>query len=108
MLGKTVKVVIDRPLGSCHPKYKDLLYTVNYGYVPGVMAPDGKEQDAYILGVDVPVAEYDAHIIAIVHRENDVEDKLVGAPAGMAFSKEEIAAAVRFQEQYYKTWIEMA
>ena len=50
MLGKRVKVKIDRPLGSCHPKYKDLYYPVNYGYVEGVIAPDGEEQDAYILG----------------------------------------------------------
>ena len=108
-LGKTVHIGIDRPIGYVHHKEKyDLHYPINYGYIPGVLGGDGEEMDVYLLGVDVPVAEYDAHIIAIVHRENDVEDKLVGAPAGMAFSKEEIAAAVRFQEQYYKTWIEMA
>ena len=108
-LGRVVHVGIDRPVGYVHHKEKyDLHYPINYGYIPGVLGGDGEEMDVYLLGVDVPVAEYDAHIIAIVHRENDVEDKLVGVPAGMAFSKEEIAAAVRFQEQYYDTWIEMA
>ena len=82
--------------------------TVHYGYIPGVLGGDGEEMDVYLLGVSEAVAEYDAQIIAIVHRENDVEDKLVGAPAGMRFSKEEIASLVRFQEQYYITEIELA
>ena len=107
MLGKTVKVVIDRPLGSCHPKYKDLLYTVNYGYVPGVMAPDGKEQDAYILGVDVPVTEFTGRVIAVIHRADDVETKWVVAPEGLRFTREEIAGAVAFQERYFQSEVVM-
>ena len=57
MIGKTVKVLVDRPLGSYHPKHRDMYYPVNYGYIEGIMAPDGEEQDAYILGVDEPVKE---------------------------------------------------
>lgn len=33
MLGKVVKVIIDHPLGTYHPKQKDLFYSVNYEYV---------------------------------------------------------------------------
>ena len=44
MLGKTVTVVIDRPVGTYHPKHKDIYYQVNYGYIPGVIAGDGEEQ----------------------------------------------------------------
>ena len=107
-LCKTVHIGIDRPIGYVHHKEKyDLHYPINYGYIPDVLGGDGEEMDVYLLGVNEPVAEYDAHIIAIVHRENDVEDKLVGAPEGMHFTKDEIAAAVHFQEQYYDTWIEM-
>ena len=107
-LGKSVHIGIDRPIGYVHHKEKyDLHYPINYGYIPQVLGGDGEEMDVYLLGVDVPVEEYDAHIIAIVHRENDVEDKLVGAPEGMRFSKKQIADAVHFQEQYYDTWIEM-
>ena len=51
MLNKFVTVTVDRPLGSFHPKYPDLYYPVNYGYIKGVMALDGEEQDAYILGI---------------------------------------------------------
>ena len=51
MLGKTVTVTIDRPLGSRHPRHPDLLYPINYGYIAGIMGGDGEEQDAYLLGV---------------------------------------------------------
>ena len=107
-LGKTVHIDIDRPIGYVHRKKGyALVYPINYGYIPGVFGGDGEEMDVYLLGVDAPVAEFDAHIIAIVHRENDVEDKLVGAPIGVTFTKEEIATAVHFQEQYYRSHIEM-
>lgn len=106
-LGKTVHIGIDRPIGYLHHKGKyDLVYPINYGYIPGVLGGDGEEMDVYLLGVDVPVKEFDAHIIAIVHREDDIEDKLVGAPIGMTFTADEIAAAVHFQEQYYHSYIE--
>ena len=107
-LGKRVTIGIDRPIGYVHHKEKyDLHYPINYGYIPEVLGGDGEEMDVYLLGVDKPVEEYDAHIIAIVHRANDVEDKLVGAPEGIHFTAEEIAAAVHFQEQYYETEIEV-
>lgn len=98
---------IDRPLRSAHPKHPDLIYPVNYGYIPGVMAPDGDWQDAYILGVDVPVARFTGRRIAVIHRRDDVEEKWVLAPEGMAFTAEEIMSAVRFQEQYFDSWIEL-
>ena len=68
---------------------------------------DGEELDVYLLGVDVPVEQYEAKIIAIVHRQNDIEDKLVAAPTGMSFSEEEIREAVDFQEKYYVSHIEL-
>ena len=106
-LGKTVHIGIDRPIGYVHHKGKyDLVYPINYGYIPDVLGGDGEEMDVYLLGVDAPVKEFDAHIIAIVHREDDIEDKLVGAPIGMTFTADEIAAAVHFQEQYYRSYIE--
>lgn len=107
-LGKTVKIKIDRPLGYVHKKENySLTYSINYGFIPGVFGGDGEELDVYLLGVTEPVDEFECTITAIVHRHNDVEDKLVGAPVGMYFSKEEVETAVRFQEQYYDTEIEM-
>jgi inorganic pyrophosphatase len=106
-LGKVVKIGIDRPIGYVHVKEKyTLTYNINYGYIPGVLGGDDEELDVYLLGVDFPVEEYEARIIAIVHRENDIEDKLVAAPVGMTFTAEEIRAAVDFQEKYYISRIE--
>lgn len=107
MIGNSVKVIVDRPCGSHHPKHKDIIYTVNYGYIPGVIAPDGEEQDAYILGVNEPVTEFVGKVIAVIHRLNDIEDKWVVAPEGKFFPKEEIANSVAFQEKFFDTEIMM-
>lgn len=101
MIGKIVKVTVDRPLGSYHPKHKDMYYPINYGYVEGIIAPDGEEQDVYILGVNAPLKEFEGKIIAIIHRYDDVEEKWVVAPENMSFTKEEILEQVKFQEQYF-------
>lgn len=108
MIGKTVTVTVDRPLGSFHPKHVDIYYPVNYGYIEGILAADGEEQDAYILGVDVPVEKFTGRVIAAIHRRDDVEDKWVVAPEGMVLSREEIGAAVHFQEQYFDTEINLS
>lgn len=107
MIGKTVKVIVDRPLGVYHPVHKDIYYSVNYGYIPGVLASDGEEQDAYILGVTEPVNEFEGKVIAIVHRLDDVEDKWIVAPENISFTKDEIMRQVAFQEQYFQTEIRM-
>jgi inorganic pyrophosphatase len=105
-LGKTVRIEMDRPIGTEHPKHPGLFYPINYGYIPGVYGGDGEELDVYLLGVDRPVKEYTARIIGIVHRHNDVEDKLVAAAPGTHYTKEEMEAAIRFQESYYQSEVE--
>lgn len=105
MLGKIVRVTVDRPMGSYHPKHKDIYYPINYGYIEGIMAPDGEEQDAYIVGIGEPVEEFTGKIIAIVHRYDDVEEKWVVAPEGISFTKEEIERMIYFQEQYFQSEI---
>ena len=107
MIGSIVRVVVDRPLGTFHPKHKDIYYSVNYGYVSNVMAPDGEEQDAYILGINKPVEEFVGRVIAIIHRFDDVEEKWVVATEGVSFTKEEIMKQVAFQEQYFHTEIRL-
>lgn len=106
MIGKIVDVIVDRPLGSKHPDF-DMIYPVNYGYVEGIFAGDGEEQDAYILGIDEPLSEFMGNLIAIVHRLNDNEDKWVVAPDGMNFTEDEIRQCLHFQEQYFDSIIEM-
>ena len=107
MIGATVTVTVDRPLGSYHPEHKDMYYPVNYGYIKGITGPDGEEQDAYILGVDKPVSKFTGKVIAIVHRYNDVEEKWVVAPEGKVFSAEEIKEQIAFQEQYFQSEVRM-
>lgn len=101
MIGRTVTVTVDRPLGSYHPKHKDIYYLINYGYIEAIIAPDGEEQDVYILGVDKPVDQFTGRIIVIVHRNDDVEEKWVAVPEDMTFTKEDIMEQIEFQEQYF-------
>ena len=106
-LGKVVDIEIDRPIGYVHKKKNyDLVYPINYGYIPGVLGGDDEELDVYLMGVDEPVEKCTCRIIGIVYRRNDVEDKLIAAPVDMRFTAEEIAAAIHFQEQYYDTFVE--
>jgi len=108
-LGKKATIKIDRPIGYVHKKGEKVLnYPINYGYLPEVIGGDGENIDVYLLGVNEIVDTYKGKIIAIVHRENDSEDKLVMAPVGMKFTEQEIADAVEFQEKYYKTYIELS
>lgn len=107
MIGNIVKVVVDRPLGSYHPEFKDIYYSINYGFVEGAIASDGEEQDAYILGVDVPVKEFVGKIIAVIHRYDDVEEKWVVAPENTSFTKDEIMHEIEFQEQYFNSEVRM-
>ncbi len=107
MIGKIVKVIVDRPLGSYHPKHKNIFYPINYGYVEGIIAPDGEEQDAYIIGVDVPVKEFTGKVIAIIHRYDDIEEKWVVAPENASLTKNEIIEQVNFQEKYFKFEVRM-
>jgi inorganic pyrophosphatase len=107
LIGETVKVTVDRPLGSYHPEHKDMYYPINYGFVEGIMAPDGEEQDAYIIGVETPVKEFVGKVIAVIHRKDDVEEKWVVASEGSVFTREQIWEKVLFTEQYYDSEIEM-
>lgn len=107
MKARLIEITVDRALGSVHPSHNDMIYPINYGYIQGLMAPDGEEQDVYLLGVDVPVDVYTGKVIAIIHRKDDVEEKWVACPEGMTFSKEQIMQQVQFTEQYFNSVIEM-
>ena len=102
LIGQEVSGTIDRPLGSHHPIFHDTIYPVNYGYVGGLFAPDGEEQDVYFLGTDKPLTRFKGTVIAIVERKDDVEDKLVVVPTGLDFSNEEIEEMIQFQEKYFR------
>ena len=107
-LGRLVRIGIDRPIGYVHQKAdRTLVYDINYGYIPNVLGGDGEELDVYLLCVDTPVKTYEGRVIAIAHRADDVEDKLVMVPDGVMLSAEEIYSQIEFQEKYYQTKIEI-
>ena len=100
-LGKKVKVVMDRPMGSKHPKW-NFIYPINYGYIPNTISGDDEELDAYIVGIFEPVEEYEGKCIAAIHRLDDDDDKLVIAPEERIYTKQQIEALVEFQERFFE------
>lgn len=106
-LGRTVEVEIDRPIGYVHfTKGVTLHYTVNYGFLPGVIGGDGEEQDVYVLGVDEPLERFTGRIIGVIRRSDDNEDKFVAAPECMEFHQGQIAEAVHFVEKYFDSKVD--
>lgn len=103
-LGKIVKVKMDRPLGTKHPKH-GFIYEVNYGYIPNTISGDGEELDAYVLGVHKPLDVFEGEVVAIIHRTNDNDDKLIVMEKGKNYTDEQIRALTEFQEQWFESII---
>ena len=103
-IGQNVKATIDRPLNSKHPKH-GFIYPVNYGYIPNTISGDGEELDCYVLGVNEPINEFEGKCVAVIHRTNDDDDKLIVVPKGKEISDEEIRKLTHFQEQYFESEI---
>ena len=104
-LGQTVKIQIDRAKGTKHPKH-GFNYDSNYGFVPNTISPDGEELDAYVLGVEEPVSSFEGKCVAVIHRNNDEDDKLVVIPQEMEnISDDEIRRQTNFQEQFFESVI---
>ena len=103
-IGKKVKVIVDRKIGSKHPKW-GFIYLNNYGYIPNTTSGDGEELDAYVIGVFEPVDSYIGKVIAVIHRTNDDDDKLVVSPQGVDYSIDAIRALTEFQERFFESEI---
>ena len=104
-LGKIVEVKIDRAKGSKHPKY-DFLYNSNYGFIPGTLSPDGEELDAYVLGIDIPIQNFTGKCVAVIHRTNNDDDKLIVIPKDLSnISDNEIMEQTNFQEKFFESVI---
>ncbi len=101
-IGKEYEVIIDRPLGSTHPEYRDMIYPINYGYIKELKAPDGEYQDVYLLGINKSVLSFKGIVIAVIKRSDDIECKLVICPKGLDYTDEEIEENIQFQEKYFK------
>ena len=103
-IGKIVDVKIDRPLVSKHPKH-DIFYTVNYGYIPNTISGDGEELDAYVLGEYMPLETFKGKVIAVIHRTDDDDDKLIVCSEDKNFNDDEIRALTNFQERFFNSVI---
>ena len=103
-LGRIVQVEIDRPLNSKHPKH-GFVYPVNYGFVPNTISGAGEELDCYVLEIDKPIKNFEGRCIAVIHRTNDNDDKLIIVPDGNHYTDEEIRRLTYFQEQYFESEI---
>ena len=103
-LNKTITIQIDRPMGSKHPKY-EFIYPVNYGYVPNTISGDSEELDCYVLGIYEPLTTFTGKCIAIIHRTNDNDDKLIIVPENTMFTDDEIRALTAFQERFFESEI---
>ena len=100
-LGKIVTVKMDRPLGTTHPKH-GFIYEVNYGFIPNTISGDGEELDAYVLGEHKPLEEFDGKVVAVIHRTNDDDDKLVVMQDGRNYTDDQIEALLEFQERFFE------
>ena len=100
-LNTNVQVIMDRPLGSKHPKH-GFEYLTNYGYIPNTISGDGEELDAYVLGVDIPLKEFQGKCIAVIHRTNDNDDKLIVVSDGVTLTNDEIEKMISYQEKWFK------
>lgn len=103
LVGKKVKVLIDRPIGY---KHEGITYSLNYGYIENITALDGEFQDAYIIDAEEPLNEYVGVVLGIIKREEDIEDKLIVAKSDIEITDQEIERKVLFVEQYFKHHIE--
>ena len=97
LIGKMVTVKMERPLCSRHSIH-GFVYPVNYGYIPNTISGDGEELDAYVLGGHTPLDEFKGKVVAIIHRTNDDDDKLVVMKEGRNYSDDQIRALTEFQE----------
>lgn len=101
-INKIVKIKIDRPLGFKHPEHKNIIYEVNYGFIPDTIGGDNEEIDCYLLGVEYPVEEFEGKCIAVIKRLSENDDKLIVVPENQNYTDDEIEAKVRFQERYFE------
>ena len=69
------EIVIDRPKGSRHPRFQEIVYALDYGYLDGTTSTDGEGVDVW-LGSE-PERGLNAVICTVVLDKGDAEMKLM-------------------------------
>lgn len=71
------ELIIDRPKGTFHPRYPEMMYPVNYGYLKNTTSMDGNGIDVW-QGTD-PAARIDAIIVTVDLVKKDSEIKILNS-----------------------------
>ena len=74
-LAQESEIVIDRPKGSHHPRYPEIVYPVDYGYLKNTTAMDGGGIDVW-RGTDT-TGKIDAIVCTVDLRKKDSEIKIL-------------------------------
>ena len=90
------KIVIDRPKGSRHPRFSEIVYQLDYGYLDGTTSADGEGVDVW-LGSE-PERGLNAVICTVDLDKGDAEMKLM-----VGCTDDEM----QYIEDFYNTWPDM-
>ena len=95
---KSSEIVIDRPKGTAHPRYPDLIFPLDYGYLKGTTGGDGD-------GIDVWMGtaknkKLTAIGCTVDMKKKDAEIKLI-----IGCTDEEIAIIEKFHNGFYMSAI---
>ena len=74
-LVQSSELVLDRPKGSSHPRYPELIYPLDYGYLTGTSGSDGDGIDVW--RGSVPAGRLDAVVCTVDLHKWDAEVKLL-------------------------------
>lgn len=88
----TSTLIIDRPKGSAHPRFPDVIYPLDYGYLEGTMGGDGDGIDVWV-GSEARQQVVGVFITADL-LERDAEIKVV-----LGCTRDEIATIDAFHNQ---------
>jgi inorganic pyrophosphatase len=69
------RLVIDRPKGSQHPRYSDVIYPLDYGYLEGTTTLDGGGLDIWV--GRMPQKSLTALVLTVDLLKRDIEIKLL-------------------------------
>ena len=85
------QIVIDRPKGTPHPRFPNMLYPLDYGYLAGTMSVDGGGIDVWVGSEDRREAK--AVICTVDLLKRDIEVKVL-----LGCSEADVEAILRFVE----------
>ena len=92
------KRVIDRPAGSRHPRYPELIYPLDYGYLDGTSAIDGGGVDVWV--GSLPARTVTAVVCTVDLLKRDTETKLL-----IGCTREEAATVLATHNGQYQSAI---